>query len=93
MRQHNERVGAVIHAYNSAHSFVFAAWLHASWKDNHNASKEIWFAFGSDKSQRDFVINYVRNHKKIKPPIRRALVWAIAALNELGSGLIEAARR
>lgn len=83
MRRHNERVGAVIHAYNSAHSYTCAVWLHAASKDNHRSIDRIWFSFGSDKSQRDFVINYVQNHAKIKSPIRRAVVWALTALNEL----------
>lgn len=83
LRKHNERVGAVIHAYNSAHSYTYLAWMNAAAKDNHQASHTIWFSFGSDKSQRDFVMNYVRNHKKIKPPIRRSIIWALTALNEL----------
>lgn len=59
MRRHNERVGAVIHAYNSAHSYVYATLMSAASTDSHRATREIWFSFGSDKSQRDYVINYV----------------------------------
>lgn len=85
MNKHNARVGAVIHAYNSAHSYVYLSLLAGARNDSHQATKEMWFSFGSDRGQRDFAINYFRNNRDIKPPIKRALVWAITALNELAT--------
>ena len=85
MRSHNARVGAVIHAYNSAHSWVYIAFLHAARNDSHEAARDLWFSFGSDKAQRDFAALYFRRNSMIKPPIKRALVWALNALGELST--------
>ena len=85
MRAHNARVGAVIHAYNSAHSYVYLALMNASSDDSHKATHDIWFSFGSDKAQREFTLAYIRKNERIKPPIRRAFVWALTALNELAT--------
>lgn len=85
MRRHNERVGAVLHAYNSAHSYVYATLMSAASGDSHQATKELWFSLGSDKSQREFVLNYVRNNQNIKTRVRNALIWALTALSELST--------
>lgn len=85
IRKHNARVGAVIHAYNSAHSWVYLSLMHAARNDSHQAIKEIWFGFMSDNAQRAFALKYFRNNNQIKPPIRRALVWAITELDGLAT--------
>jgi hypothetical protein len=91
MKRHNARVGAVIHAYNAAHASVYMVLSHAAQEDSHEASRELWFSYGSDKAQRDFTVIYCRENAKIKPPIRRAIAWSISALNGLAQHRNDAA--
>jgi hypothetical protein len=63
----------------------------AAGDDSHHAARELWFSYGSDKAQRDFALIYCRENAGIKPPIRRAIIWAIAALNKLAQHRNDAA--
>jgi len=83
MRQHNARVGAVIHAYNSSHAAVLMVVLGAAGKDSHQAARSLWFNHSTDAAQREFAAIYCRDNFGIRPPIRRAINWALNALKEL----------
>lgn len=85
IKQHNARVGAVIHAYNSAHAALFMVLTSVARKDGHQAIREIWLSYGSDSGQRKFAEAYCRNNVNIKPPLRRAIVWSIRSLGELAT--------
>jgi hypothetical protein len=83
IRQHNARVGAVMHAYNSAHAAVYMVTMASSLNDSHQSGRDIWFSYTTDANQRMFAKIYCAGNRDIKPPVRRAIIWAISALDEL----------
>lgn len=83
--RHNQHVGDVLHAYNTAHSAAYSVFFKASYRDSHDAWSSLWHSHATDKGQREFAANYIRDNRLISPTVRKNVLWALAALDELAT--------
>jgi hypothetical protein len=80
--QHNYRVGEVVHAFNAAQASFFLIFSRLAADTNITLALALWDTQASDLSQRKLLDAHVRHSVKRKV-IKRNLLWAIAAMNEL----------
>lgn len=83
--RHNRRVGEIVHAYNTAHASVFGVFLFMGEFEDYQHGLDVWHSSATDKSQRALLEVAVRHKLKKRKSIQKSLLWALAALDELGT--------
>lgn len=80
------QIGEVLHAWNGAHGALFRVFVDVVSMGNYDLAHSVWHSVQSDKYQRDMLESFVR-HKfdRKKRSFRAAILWSIAALNELST--------
>jgi len=83
--RHNKHVGDVLHAYNTAHASVYSLFWHAAFRDSHDNCSSLWHSHATDRGQREFAANYIRNNRTISVTLKKNILWALGALDELAT--------
>jgi hypothetical protein len=85
VKPHNQHVGDVIHAYNSAHAGLFILFWRLVANENYDLAISMWHTAKSDRSQRDLIEAFIANSTEIKKTYKNAILWSITSLNQLAS--------
>lgn len=80
--RHNYQVGEVLHAFNTAQTNLFLVFWRLAGNTDIDLSLDLWESQPSDLGQRKLLEIYVRRVVRRKS-IQNALLWTIAAMNEL----------
>lgn len=83
--RHNRRVGEIVHAYNSAHASVFGVFAFLGMHVDYQHTHDVWHSVATDKGQRNLLEVAVRHRLKDQKVVQKGLLWALGALDELGS--------
>ncbi|MGH6651861.1 MAG: hypothetical protein ACREB7_12110 [Sphingopyxis sp.] len=83
--RHNRRVGEVLHAYNSAHASVFGVFTFLGMHVDYQHTLDVWHSSGTDKGQRNLLEVAVRHRLKGRKVVQKGILWALGALDELGT--------
>lgn len=91
-RQHIRHIGEIVHAWNHAHGVLFHVFSVVVADDNISLAHALWHSIQSDKGQRAMLSAVVRDkYPKSENSIRAAILWAVAALDQLGTHRNDAA--
>lgn len=91
-KQHIRHIGEIVHAWNHAHGVLFHVFSVVVAGDDISLAHALWHSIQSDKGQRTMLSAVVRDkYPKTNNSIRRAILWAVSALDLLGTHRNDAA--
>ncbi len=90
-RRHALQIGTILHAWNRAHAELFALFRRVVAEGDHLLARSMWDSISSDKGQREILKAAVEVKLAKSLRFRTAALWAISALDKIGTARNDAA--